>query len=120
MSSVAWFQIGASDIDAAERFYSGLFGWSFTADPGAERPYRVTPPSGPGTIGGALTATEGKRSGYAVFAVVVDDVAEAVRRAEEAGGKVVQPPHTTPTGLTHAHLLDPEGNEFAVFTPPAS
>ena len=43
-----------------------------------------------------------------------------VRRAEEAGGKVVQPPHTTPTGLTHAHLLDPEGNEFAVFSPPAS
>ncbi|GIJ50467.1 glyoxalase [Virgisporangium aliadipatigenens] len=120
MSTVAWFQIGAEDVDAAERFYGGLFGWTFKADPDAERPYRIAPPAGPGTIGGAVTATQGKRSSYAVFAVLVDDVADTVRRAEEAGAKVVQPPHTTPAGLTHAHLLDPEGSEFAVFSQPKS
>lgn len=32
----AHFEIHASDVEAAKAFYSGLFGWEFTAMPGAE------------------------------------------------------------------------------------
>jgi predicted enzyme related to lactoylglutathione lyase len=31
-NTVAWFEIGAPDVDAAKAFYGQLFGWSFAPD----------------------------------------------------------------------------------------
>ena len=47
---------------------------------------------------------------------MVTDVAAAAEQAERLGGKVVNPPKTTPNGLTFAHLLDPAGNHIGVYT----
>jgi predicted enzyme related to lactoylglutathione lyase len=41
-----------------------------------------------------------------------------VAETERLGGKVLAPPTTGPDGLVFAHLLDPSGNHFGVFTPP--
>jgi len=57
--------------------------------------------------------------GYAVFTVLVDDVEAACALAEKAGGQVQRAPEVNPVGVTFAHLLDPAGNHFAVFKPPA-
>lgn len=45
-------------------------------------------------------------------------MAETVRRAEAAGGKVLVPRRENDNGLTFAHLLDPAGSHFGVFAPP--
>ena len=37
-----------------------------------------------------------------------------------AGGKVQRAPHTNPAGITFAHLLDPTGNHFEVFSVPSA
>ncbi|HWO65330.1 MAG TPA: VOC family protein, partial [Umezawaea sp.] len=50
---------------------------------------------------------------------VVDDVEAACALAEKAGGQVQRAPEVNPVGVTFAHLLDPAGNHFAVFKPPA-
>ena len=70
-----------------------------------------------GSIKGGIFGTDGKMPGYAVFYVVVEDVAGACRRAEAAGGKVLVPATATPNGLTFAHLLDPSGNHLGVYSP---
>jgi uncharacterized protein len=31
-NTVAWFEIGAPDVDAAKAFYGQLFSWSFAPD----------------------------------------------------------------------------------------
>jgi predicted enzyme related to lactoylglutathione lyase len=118
-NGIGWFEIGAADPAAAERFYGELFGWVFTPDgDGGDGAYRIVSTPAEGSIGGGLFPTGGKVPNYAVFYVVVTDVAETCRRAEAAGGKVLVPPQDTGR-LVFAHLLDPTGNHFAVYTPSA-
>lgn len=119
INGIGWFEIGTADPAGAERFYGELFGWSFGDDesnPGM--PYRIVTTPAEGSIRGGVFASGGQVPDYAVFCVVVADVADTCRRAEEAGGKVLVAPHTTESGLVSAHLLDPAGNRFGVFSPP--
>jgi predicted enzyme related to lactoylglutathione lyase len=121
-NGIGWFEIGADQPETVERFYGEVFGWRFaddddsTTESGA--PYRiVTTPVADGLRGG-LYATGGAVPNYAVFTILVADTAQTCRQAEAAGGKVLVAPQTEPGGLTFAHLLDPCGNHFGVFTPP--
>ena len=114
--TVDWFQIDTDDVAGTERFYGELFDWTFSNDPDAPAYRLVTPKGAKAPQGGIATDTQ-NRSG---FFVVVTDVAAAAAQAEQLGGKVVIPPRTTPNGLTFAHLLDPAGNHFGVYSPPAS
>ncbi|TDB77022.1 MULTISPECIES: VOC family protein [unclassified Micromonospora] len=117
---VTWFEIGTDRADEAERFYGELFGWTFEEQGAPGRSYRVTGAGGKQGIGGAIRATEDGSPNYAVFYAEVADVAETCRRAEAAGGKVLMPVRTAPSGLRFAHLLDPAGNHLGVFTPPVT
>jgi len=115
-NGIGWFEIGTDDPAGAERFYGDLFGWTFSDDTG-DMPYRIVQTPAAGSIKGGIFGTDGKMPGYAVFYVVVEDVAGACRRAEAAGGKVLVPATATPNGLTFAHLLDPSGNHLGVYSP---
>ncbi|MEH0937671.1 VOC family protein [Micromonospora psammae] len=118
---ITWFEIGTDRPDEAERFYGELFGWTFEEQGAANGgSYRVTGAGAGEGIGGAIRATDGTTPNYAVFYAEVADVAETCRRAEAAGGKVLIPVRTAPSGLSFAHLLDPAGNHLGVFTPPPS
>jgi len=119
-NGIGWFEIGTDEPDRAERFYGDLFGWSFTVEDDGGLPYRAVDTKVAGSIGGGVFPTGGKAPNYAIFYVVVDDVAETCRRAEASGGKVIVPPQTTSNGLTFANLLDPSGSHFGVYTPSAA
>jgi uncharacterized protein len=118
-NGIGWFEIGTDEPARIERFYGDLFGWSFSTDDDAGTPYRTVDTRSAGSIGGGVFPTGGEMPSYAIFYVVVDDVADTCRRAEAAGGKVIVPAATTNAGLTFAHLVDPSGNHIGVFTPPA-
>jgi uncharacterized protein len=115
-NAIAWFEVGTDDPAAAERFYGDVLGWTVAHDgnPG----YEVFTAGDADGVHGGLFNTEGKLPSYAVFSVIVEDVAATCRRAEEAGGKVQRAPQVNPDGLTFAHLLDPAGNHFEIFAPP--
>ena len=110
INGVDWFQVGTDRPEAAEAFYGEVFGWTFTDDGTGYR--LITTPGRSGPSGG-LTRTDQQ---HAVFFVTVADTADACRRIEAAGGKVLVAP-TDNDGLTFAHVLDPAGNRFGVFTP---
>ena len=123
LNGIGWFEIATEQPAEAERFYGEVFGWTFDNDKGAATgadgaPYRIISTPGGGLQGG-LFPTGGKTPSYAIFYVLVADPDAACRAAEAAGGKVLVAPQRTPDGLAFAHLLDPAGNHFGVFTPPA-
>jgi predicted enzyme related to lactoylglutathione lyase len=118
INSVTWFEIGTDDVPAAQDFYGGLFGWTFQADDGPMDYQMITTPGADRPTGG-IAGTGGGSPNYAVFYVQVADVPATVVAAETKGGKVVLPPQSAPNGLVFAHVLDPAGNLFAVYTPPA-
>jgi len=112
-NTVAWFEIGAPDVEAAQTFYGPLFGWSFAPD----GPYTlITAPGADGPSGGIFN-TGGNIPPYAVFVVKVADVAATAARTEELGGKVVVAPMTLGDGMVVAYLTDPNGSMFALFSP---
>lgn len=121
LNGIGWFEIGTDQPAEAERFYGDVFGWTFGDDQGgaADGAYRIVSTPGAGGMQGGLFPTGGKTPNYAIFYLLVADPAETCRAAEAAGGKVLVAPQTTPDGLSFAHLLDPAGNHFGVFTPPA-
>jgi len=112
-NTVAWFEIGTPDVDAAKAFYGQLFGWSFAAD-GA---YTLVTAPGAAAPSGGIFNTGGNLPPYAVFVVQVADVAATASRAEDLGGKVVVAPMDLPDGMVVAYLTDPDGSMFALFSP---
>jgi predicted enzyme related to lactoylglutathione lyase len=112
-NTVAWFEIGAPDVDAAKAFYGPLFGWSFAPD-GA---YTLITASGADGPSGGIFGTGGNIPPYAVFVVQVADVAATAAQAEELGGKIAVAPNTLDDGMVVAYLTDPNGSLFALFSP---
>ena len=112
-NTVAWFEVGAPDVEAAKGFYGPLFGWSFAPD---GEYTLITAPGAAGPSGG-IFGTGGNIPPYAVFVVKVADVAATAARAEELGGKVVVAPMTMGDGMAVAYLSDPNGSLFALFSP---
>jgi uncharacterized protein len=121
VNGIGWFEIGTDDPEAARRFYGEVFGWTVAHDDtkSTDPAYQVFTTGDPNGLRGGLFATRGAMPGYAVFTVLVEDVDAACAVAEKAGGQVQRGPEVNPVGVTIAHLLDPAGNHFAVFTPPA-
>jgi uncharacterized protein len=112
-NTVAWFEVGTPDVDAAKAFYGPLFGWSFAAD----GPYTlITAPGAAGPSGGIFD-TGGNIPPYAVFVVQVADVAATAAQAEQLGGKVVVAPNKLDDGMAVAYLTDPHGSMIALFSP---
>ena len=116
-NTVAWFEIGAPDVEAAKAFYGPLFGWSFAPDGDYTL---ITAPEAASPSGGIFN-TGGRIPPYAVFVVQVADVAATATRTEELGGKILVAPMTLGDGMVVAYLTDPNGSMFALFSPrPAS
>jgi predicted enzyme related to lactoylglutathione lyase len=115
---IGWFQIGTDQPDAAKRFYSTVFGWTFALQEDENVPYHVITTPAKDSIRGGLLETGGRSPNHAIFCVVVEDVAATCVSVAEAGGKVVVPPNDGQDGLIFAHVTDPSGNELAVYSPP--
>ena len=116
---IGWFEIAGSDPAKTEAFYSEVFNWSFADGPTGPA-YRIAT-AGDGIPGGVTTAQAGLPDTYAVFSIVVGDVAATCARIEELGGQVLVGPETMEeTGLTFANVTDPDGNHFGIFCPPGA
>jgi predicted enzyme related to lactoylglutathione lyase len=118
VAPVGWFEIAASDTAKAEAFYSELFNWTFADGPTGPA-YRLAQ-AGDGIPGGMTTAQANLPRTYAIFSIVVSDVAATCARIEQLGGRVLVGPETMgETGLAFANVEDPDGNHFGIFSPPA-
>lgn len=119
---VIHFEVIGADGDKLRSYYSQLFGWEFGDTVGPTN-YAVTPrdPSansnGVGIGGGVGTAPEGY-DGHVTFYVQVQDVGDALEKAEKLGGTRMMGPDEIPeVGITIGLFTDPEGHVIGVVKP---
>jgi predicted enzyme related to lactoylglutathione lyase len=122
---VVHFEIHASDMDRAERFYTEVFGWTAQRTGGGGRDYRllVTGPDGTPGINGALIERWGGDPGpddpVTGFActIAVEDLDETGRQIAERGGRQVVDVREVPGVGRLAYFRDPEGNLLGAIQP---
>jgi predicted enzyme related to lactoylglutathione lyase len=123
---VVHFEITGRDPTALRGYFGELFGWQF--DTSGQVSDQVSEPddygfttSSQAANGAGIPGGIGGGQHYppqALFYVGVDDVENALTRAESLGGRRVLGPATAPTGLVIGHFTDPEGNLVGVASVP--
>jgi predicted enzyme related to lactoylglutathione lyase len=107
---VVHFEVRADDPDAARAFFGKLFDWTFPA--GAFPGYTYVVTGGEGAIPGGIGPTQGG-SALVTFFVGVDDVAATLQKAEQLGGRTIQPATSVP-GVTFGLFASHEGQVVGV------
>jgi predicted enzyme related to lactoylglutathione lyase len=124
MGRVVHFEIHASDLDRAERFYRHVFGWDVQKFDGPID-YRLlnTGPQTETGIDGALVERRGGTDGDAVLAYVctveVDDIAATEEKVRDAGGEQVVDRQEIGEVGQLSYFKDTEGNIFGALQPAA-
>jgi hypothetical protein len=106
---IDYVEFGVGDIARAKAFYGGAFGWTFT-DYGSTYCEFAD-----GRLTGGFTTNSPVRPGGPLVILYADDLADAQRRVEAAGGRIAKPVFAFPGGRRF-HFLDPDGYELAVWS----
>ncbi len=116
IGKVVWNDLITEDIDAARRFYGGLFGWSFENATGPGRRGYALARSGDVYVAGFVPvdapADGGKLSRWLPY-LSVTDVDRAVASGVEAGASVAVAARDVSLGRVAA-MVDPEGAVIGV------
>jgi predicted enzyme related to lactoylglutathione lyase len=116
-NAVVWFEVMGKDGSALQSFYSEMFGWEVDANNpmnyGMISAQNNSSQNGNGIPGGIGTSPEGGPA-YVTFYAAVDDVEEALKKAEGLGATRMVGPmkvmDTTEIGI----FSDPEGHIVGV------
>jgi predicted enzyme related to lactoylglutathione lyase len=98
----------AEDADRAERFWSGLFGWSFRGSGTPEIDYRMAQTTE--WTGAAIFPAE-SRTGHPNFYFATDDIDGSSAKVRELGGSA-EDKAPVPGHGWFARCADSEGNAF--------
>lgn len=123
---VVHFEIIGKNGPKLRSYYEDLFGWKSKIDPTVATEVsevgnygfidKIATPDGtgiPGGIGGGSSFTQ-----HTIFYVGVENVTEALQKAQQLGGQRVMGPVMKPGGgLVIAHFKDPEGNVIGLAGP---
>jgi len=115
MSAIAWFEIPATDIARARRFYEAIFAFEMKPlDLGALQ-MALFPAGGGALCQQAAAYKPSAEAGPLVYLAAAPDLAIVLGRVEKAGGKVVvQKRQISPDYGYMAVFLDSEGNRVAL------
>jgi catechol 2,3-dioxygenase-like lactoylglutathione lyase family enzyme len=114
----------AADLDAAERFYTGVLGMEVIARVEGRhvffrcggRVFLVFNPERTREGGGAIPGHGAEGPGHVCFAMHADE-AEAWRAQLQAHGVAIESDHTWPGGGRSLYFRDPAGNSLELGTP---
>lgn len=122
--AISWFEIPASDLARAKRFYESILQATMMEPPpamGLKMAFFAADWQH-GEIGGGIAQGEGEvpaAVGTVVYLNAGEDLSQVLGRVEAAGGKVVMPKTKIPmedTGYI-ALFLDTEGNKVGLSSP---
>lgn len=111
-----WHDLLTTDAPAVERFYGGLFGWTFEPQPGRQNPYKAVRLGG-APVGGIVDVSARKAEVPAstwLSYVSVPDVDAAAAEVRSRGGKVLREPAEVGTYGRAAVVVDPQGALFGL------
>jgi hypothetical protein len=105
---VVHIEFPSEDADRAQRFWSGLFGWSFGESVMPEMDYRMAQTS---EQSGAAVFSSEERSGYPNYYFSCDDIEASLAKVRELGGETEDKMPVPQMGW-FAACKDSEGNAF--------
>lgn len=109
---ITHIDIPADDLERAQHFYGGLFGWRIAEVPGFEG-YPMW--QAPNKISGGGLARRDESLTSPRSYVEVDSIDEVLARAEELGGEVVMAKAPISETSWWAVLKDTEGNQIGLY-----
>lgn len=113
----SWIDIEVPDVERAQEFYGGLFGWTFADASPPDAPFRYVIAQLDGAdAAGVATGTPGAAVAWNTY-VSVHDADAAAARVESAGGSVVERPADAGEGGRMAVCADPFGVPFRLWQP---
>lgn len=119
---VNWFEIPATDLDRAKRFYEAIFMIKMVEPPGPMKMAFFPADWQQGEIGGSIVEGEGyvpASVGTLAFLNGGEDLSVVLGRVAAAGGRVEMPKTQVPmedAGYI-ATFLDTEGNKVGICSP---
>ena len=133
MNPVVHFEMSAKDKGRMRNFYETAFGWhteqlgkemgEYVLVATTESDEKTGLPRRPGAInGGFYQSTDDPLSQCPSIVIAVDDIKEAIKKVEEAGGKVLEgqvpgKPDEIPGVGLYASFIDTEGNRVSMLEP---
>jgi hypothetical protein len=112
---IVHYEISASDVDRAQSFWNGLFGWQFGASVMPDSEYRMAQASD--QLGVALSSYGDPGHPNVYFAV--DDIDAAIAKVRDLGG-TAEGKMPVPMQGWFTSCKDTEGNEFSLWQTDAS
>ena len=130
MNPVIHFELPADDRDRMAEFYTKAFGWSIQQFGPEMGNYSVATttesddkgPKNPGAINGGFFIRTKDTGQYPSIVISVDDIREAMKKVEAAGGKVLggqkpgEPDNIPGIGL-YVAFIDTEGTRVGILQP---
>lgn len=124
-NAISWFEIPATDIDRAQRFYETIFGISLQSMDMPSMKMRMFPLDDPmNGVGGSIVDSGGFHKPSATDGPLIylngnPDVQNVLDKVEAAGGKITVPKtEISPEYGYMAVFLDTEGNRVALHSVP--
>jgi predicted enzyme related to lactoylglutathione lyase len=124
-NAISWFEIPATDIDRAQKFYEAIFNIQMIPFDTLNFQMRMFPVEDMmNGIGGAISKAEGfykpsATDGPLVYLNANPDVQNVLDKIEAAGGKIVVPKTQISAEFGHmAIFVDTEGNRVALHSVP--
>ena len=105
---VVHVEFPSADIERAQRFWSGLFGWNFGESVMPDMEYRMAQVTE--QAGAALMQTD-DHPGHPNFYLATDDIDASIAKARELGGQA-DDKMPVPTHGWFSACKDSEGNAF--------
>ncbi len=116
-----WYQVNATDVDAARDFYTDVAGWHAEKLPMQDGSEYTEFYAGKIPVGGIMAMPDEAKQGGApqhwLSYISTPKVDDTVAKARELGAQVFVPPTDIPDVGRFAVLGDPQGAAFAMFTP---
>jgi predicted enzyme related to lactoylglutathione lyase len=123
-NAVSWFEIPATDLARAQKFYETIFGFTMTPLDLPNIKMRMFPIEDRMGVGGAVVDSGGfhkpsATDGPLVYLNANPDVQLVLDKVEAAGGKVMVPKTEISPDYGHMGvLIDTEGNRIALHSVP--
>ena len=115
--AISWFEIPATDLGRAMRFYEAVLGIAMKREKMGPQELAVFSYQAPG-VGGCIAQGEGFRpsqQGNLVYLFAGPSMKTVLGRVEGAGGKIALGQTELPDNLgCFAHIIDSEGNKVGL------
>ncbi len=124
-NAISWFEIPATDLDRAQKFYETILGITLTKMDFPNIKMRMFPVDDPMGVGGALVDSGGfhkpsATDGPLVYLNANPDVQTVLDKVAGAGGTVIVPKSEISPEYGHIGVfIDTEGNRVAQHSIPA-